>query len=377
MRNVAAEPASQARFFQEMETLFSEHFLGVDVNNRKGHPDGLASQYGRGVYGPVRAYFAPVETQGRGGLHFHMCVWISQPLRAQLLDRLRRGADDALLQKLLGWRKAVLEKVASMQFDSTDEVGRQLGLPKQDIRRLPFSEADQKKYKVAGNVETDDPGHIPADPTDPNIRCQDWKKTFPGNLEEPPREAPENAKWATEPPSGARQIQQFIPVTEDMYVDPHCRGPPNSEGKVSHLKPWQFERLPQTGACVSLMPQWRRKPRYITMADGRAAMCMAEKLLEDAHCWATVCYRDVRQLVIGGQIHQCRPTCFKNKKGGGKFAAFASTICGALTSCRGNGPRRIAVFAAAASVALLAARGRWTQTINRRRRMQSRRGSAI
>ena len=81
------------------------------------------------VFGVVVAYFAPIETQGRAGLHAHMHLWIMHPLSAHVLDRLRRGLlDEDLAQSLKTWREAVLEKVASMQFDCVEEPGRQLGV---------------------------------------------------------------------------------------------------------------------------------------------------------------------------------------------------------------------------------------------------------
>ena len=38
-----------------------------------------------GLFGCTLAYFAPEETQGRGGLHVHMHVWILGPLKSAIL----------------------------------------------------------------------------------------------------------------------------------------------------------------------------------------------------------------------------------------------------------------------------------------------------
>ena len=72
LRRVARDPVSQAQFFHMMVMLFLEHVLGVDVQGVAA--DGVASAWGAGLFGTVVAYFGPVETQGRGGLHPHMHV---------------------------------------------------------------------------------------------------------------------------------------------------------------------------------------------------------------------------------------------------------------------------------------------------------------
>ena len=124
-RAVARDPVSQAKFFHLMVTLFLRHVLGVDISGGAsggaGFPDGFASEFGRGVFGLVKAYFGPIETQGRGGLHVHMLVFVAHYMRSYWLDRLRRGyCDDEVQRSLLRWRAAVFEKVGSMQFDSVE-----------------------------------------------------------------------------------------------------------------------------------------------------------------------------------------------------------------------------------------------------------------
>ena len=106
------------------------------------------------MFGPVVAYFAPSETQCRGGLHFHMHVYVLQPMRGHILNRLRRGdVDEKLTDDLRNWRRAVLDKVASMEFQSVAEVYRQLGVPKDRVVSVPLSEANQKRFRVAGKVD--------------------------------------------------------------------------------------------------------------------------------------------------------------------------------------------------------------------------------
>ena len=143
LRRVARDPVSQALFFDLMVKLFLQHVLGVDLDRE--HADGVASSGAPGLFGCVQAFFGPVETQGRGGLHPHMHVWVRNPIDARFLDKLRSGEGrEGLLEKLRCWRDAVLEKVASIQFDSVEEFGRQLGLDGVDgVPPVPFTKQQQ------------------------------------------------------------------------------------------------------------------------------------------------------------------------------------------------------------------------------------------
>ena len=145
MRRVAQDPVSQAIVFDLMVRLFLEHVLGVDLQRK--WPDGVASSGKLGLFGCTQAFFAPEETQGRGGLHIHMHVWILGPVKAAVLQELRSGQNiSGLIQKLRQWRRAVLAKVATMQFDSVEEFGRQLGFTGADtLARVPFHASSSAK----------------------------------------------------------------------------------------------------------------------------------------------------------------------------------------------------------------------------------------
>ena len=127
LRRVARDPVAQAIFFDLMLRLFLEHVLGVVPHGSSSHvSDGVAASGAASAFGVVRAYLGPVETQGWGGLHPHMHVWVLQPMTAAFLARLRAGTVEGLAEKVRNWRQAVLQKVASIQFDSVEEFGRQL-----------------------------------------------------------------------------------------------------------------------------------------------------------------------------------------------------------------------------------------------------------
>ena len=97
-RRVAKDPVSQAIVFDLMMHLFLEHVLGV---SRSTFRDGIAASGAFGAFGPVQAFFGPIETQGRGGLHAHMHVWVLGAVSSAFLANLRAGVEiPGLHQKL-------------------------------------------------------------------------------------------------------------------------------------------------------------------------------------------------------------------------------------------------------------------------------------
>ena len=126
VERVAADPVGQALLSDLMMKLFLKHMLGVDLECRS---DSVASSGRPGLFGDVKAYFAPLESQGRGGLHAHMNVWVCHPLKGRLLEKLRKGESlgPEWQERLLRWRRDVLDKVGTMEFTSIEEPARQLG----------------------------------------------------------------------------------------------------------------------------------------------------------------------------------------------------------------------------------------------------------
>ena len=164
LRRVAKDPVGQAIFSDLMMNLFLKHVVGVLQMGTAGFCDGIASSGQPGLFGPAQAYLAPLEAQGRGGLHAHMNVWIRNWLKSGMLEKLRSGSvDQAFLERLGHWRKAVLAKVATMQFDSVEEFGRQLHLNGEEaIASLPMSAERQAATFMDGGEEAEDAAVLPA-----------------------------------------------------------------------------------------------------------------------------------------------------------------------------------------------------------------------
>ena len=291
----AQDPVSVALFFNVMMELFLKHFLGVDRTCPKGHPDGVASEFFRGLFGVVQAYHGAVETQGRGGLHAHMHVWLKHPMTAHVLDKLRRGLfDDDLRQRLEEWQEAVRWKVGSLQFEGVEEIGRQLKIPKAHVAPLPFSSKQQQQTRTRG-----------------------IKEEFQDEVEDGPQGATE--PWATAPMQGCARFEPLVPTREEAdhpELDPHQYvggriGGPVEEEKDVHKKA-------MTGACVCLNPQYRRKPPFVVhRADGQAVMlAQGVAAKEDARRWKYEFFRDARKNIIRSHLHKCKPTCWKLSRDG-------------------------------------------------------------
>ena len=310
LRRVARDPAAQAIFFDLMLRMFLEHVLGVLPHGSSSHvSDGVAASGAVGAFGCVRAYLGPIETQGRGGLHPHMHVWVLQPMTAAFLARLRAGTVEGLAEKVRSWRQAVLEKVGSMQFDSVEEFGRQLSLRgTEELPPMPLSANVQRQARCDGGVEEDDLALLPA-----------------------PAKAPRDAEWVrSDPPlHGPRRQRHFAPV----------KGPEPDPQEVHHQWP-ACRRVAQTGAHLCLQPQWRRKPPYVCQPDGSARMHFAEDSAWEARRWARCFGLDARLCFVRSHIHRCMQTCWKHvRKGQAKevricrFNFFQEYVTAAYRRC--------------------------------------------
>eukprot|EP00959_Pyramimonas_sp_CCMP1952_P274159 5730646-Pyramimonas_sp.AAC.1 len=158
LRRVAADPVSQAMVTNLMLELFLEHVVGVkEQRGATGVSDGVAATGACGAFGLVRAYFGPVESQGRGGIHPHVHLWLLHPMTGAFLARLRAGEVAGLEERLRKWRDSVLAKVGSVQFDAAEEVGRQLGMVGADrLPPLPLDAKARARAYVDGKLEKDD-----------------------------------------------------------------------------------------------------------------------------------------------------------------------------------------------------------------------------
>jgi len=230
------------------------------------------------------------------------------------------------------WREAVLKKVGSVQFDSVEEVGRQLGLASKELKPAPLMKIVQETCRVAGKSEQDDPGWVACencgdlrscneyDPiTKEIIRnfCVPTKHKPGGNVEAAPVKAPLDAEWAIAQPAGARRRESFVAHTGIEAAEAyHPLDRFNYEGRDLNNKVLTYpvaSKVSMKGAQCSLRPQQYRKPRYITLPDGSAEICECEDPTSEAKRWAYVFAQDSRQCVVRSHQHKCTDSCFKCK----------------------------------------------------------------
>ena len=198
-------------------------------------------------------------------------------MMSHVLDQLKAGqCDEAMRKRLAAWREAVLQHVASVQFDSVEEVGRQLGVPKQDVKPLPFTAAQQQQSRMTGEED----GEV--DNADDIIRD--------AAVEEMQPETP--AAWAQGKPQGPNQVQPFVPVADDV-LDPMMYANREVGGLIVPLN--RACKQPQTGSVSCCTTARFRKPSFaIVDATGRADMCLSTSPIEDAECWKRVFFADAR-----------------------------------------------------------------------------------
>ena len=129
--------------------------------------------------------------------------------------------------------------------------------------------------------------------------------------------------WEVDPVQGPRRVRPLVPVQPAREMDPHeYVGRDASRPLLSKA---DARRQPMTGACQTLQPQWRRKPRYVTLADGRAEMCLATDVAVDAAHGKRAFFDDARLNVIRSHMHVCKPTCFKCR--GATDPASRNKVC--------------------------------------------------
>ncbi len=92
---VARNPAIAAKFFNIYMNAFIKSILAYDPSNP------MKSE--GGILGPVSAYYGCVEAQGRGTLHCHMIVWLSDALNSDEIRNRVLDKDYAFQHRLINF----------------------------------------------------------------------------------------------------------------------------------------------------------------------------------------------------------------------------------------------------------------------------------
>ena len=180
-RILAADPVSQARFFDVMMTLFFEEILGTlppltRASFRGGlardFEDGFAASTHAGCFGDVAAFCGPLETQGRGSMHPHiLVVLLGHDLGNRLRSVLATAARGELVIELERWSRAVLQAASRIRYDSQQALSQQL---EQEVCPLPLSENQRaacgRQYSDVPLRSTEPDGHEAATESSTSLR---------------------------------------------------------------------------------------------------------------------------------------------------------------------------------------------------------------
>ncbi|KZT50435.1 hypothetical protein CALCODRAFT_444612 [Calocera cornea HHB12733] len=83
--NVAKDPYAAAKFFQFVMHAFLRCMFRIERT-------GSSVNTGKGILGEIKAYFAPVETQGKSTLHSHFLIWLTNaPTSTEMHTLLQDG----------------------------------------------------------------------------------------------------------------------------------------------------------------------------------------------------------------------------------------------------------------------------------------------
>ena len=137
-RIVAQDPTAAVEAFHVHVDTFLRTLLDVPSTSQHLSADGLASQNGAGIFGPLSAVFGSIEPQQRGSLHIHLllfCYGFQDP--QSLLDR--------FISRLPLLEARLWDWIRSIVVTSFEAIPSVFGLPAaslQTVRPLPYSDAN-------------------------------------------------------------------------------------------------------------------------------------------------------------------------------------------------------------------------------------------
>jgi hypothetical protein len=100
--NIAGDPYAAAKFFHFLIKAILEELFGITKTGANGH-----IQRHEGILGTVKSYIGTVEAQGRGTLHLHLLLWLTDAPSSADMQRALTHAD--FRAKIQGYIKAVIQ----------------------------------------------------------------------------------------------------------------------------------------------------------------------------------------------------------------------------------------------------------------------------
>eukprot|EP00435_Cladocopium_sp_Y103_P021272 s390_g5.t1 len=157
---IARNPSSQGRFFLLKHELFIRHVLGLGIfhygkmafEKWTHQEDSFSGSLQPALVFAPAAGFGLGEAQARGFKHTHNKLHATSICDVEFFHHLVNATDSEVEKQITLWQRKCLDAASSIVFESSTEIGRQLdvALPKE-----PFSEAQQKRSRLDGNLNLD------------------------------------------------------------------------------------------------------------------------------------------------------------------------------------------------------------------------------
>ena len=315
----AANPRAQAKFFLFMTELHYRYIVGInelhvgrltlarpvrwDPDNEEDDDgpkhDDYASSLQPSVAPAAADVQAPFEGQGRGFTHSHGKGHSKLGIPVQWLRHVLCDASagpQRAVESLAARCRALLETASSVQYESANEPGRQMGV--MDLPPEPFTEKQQKQSRMDGGEEDDGARRdfvAVAPPCEqPHIareRCRAAAQSRPPLLGTAAfRELPLTGAYQSSFPV-YRQRASFGRLSRDTRTAPQ-------PAVDMDLNPFETDADGQVIACI--------------MPDGREAS--HEDLRQEAATWGRHYAEHVRACFCVNHEHACVETCIKYQK---------------------------------------------------------------
>ena len=319
-RALAKHPMLQARLFLLMDDLVHSELLCMKAfigrkkyGYRDAEPtreDDFASNGQIGIAEIPRSALKPLEAQGRGFTHGHEKVISVPRTRAARLKQLFAGnTTEEGENELTKWcqkaREAVLQAACTLQYDSAELTGTQLGVT---LRPEPFKPQQQRHSRFDGKAEEADD----TAPLRPLIEVTEREPNGHIRTEEA------NAI------AGQRQMRNFykeLPLTGSTQSLMPMYRRSDSFGQVE--VPDEYGYYPSVATEHTDNSGWLRHGKeYVVDSSGEVTgfrtpdgeNATPEQIQDDCIAWSISFARDQRACFIQNHDHDCTGTCVKYEK---------------------------------------------------------------
>ena len=266
---LALDPTGQAIYFDKMMKTFMHHVLGIDPHctpETDGSPSSCAASGKPGIFGHVKAFMAPLESQARPSLHGHASVWLMNTLSSTWAHNFIRDTPKReLRERLRSFNRACLMIMESMQTESTRAYFGDVTTPNL------HSECAAEATCASSREELFGPGPLSRNRPSANaLEPLPWTKTMR-----------RQTKWDGEVDEDKETIRPNVPVVNEDENRPLLF---DDDVMPHHLAQMPAYRLP---TAADLPFEW----------------------------WNHFA-RDARACVMYSHLHTCKSTCYKYVQAG-------------------------------------------------------------